>query len=219
MIMVANLMSDNPLYDETFLQNYAKINFIPQIQRVNGVGQAMVFGSKDYSMRIWLKPDRLTAYGLSVQEVLTAVREQNLEAAPGRLGENSHEAFEYVIKYRGKFNKDEQYGDIILRANADGSVLRLRDVARVELGSFSYNQNTTVNGKQGIGLAIFQTAGSNANDIQTEVNALLEKAKADLPQGVQVFTIYSTKEYLDESIKQVTTKTSARHSFRPSPCR
>jgi HAE1 family hydrophobic/amphiphilic exporter-1 len=205
MIMVANLMSDNPLYDETFLQNYAKINFIPQIQRVNGVGQAMVFGSKDYSMRIWLKPDRLASYGLSVQEVLAAVREQNLEAAPGRLGENSHESFEYVIKYRGKFNKDSQYGEIILRANEDGSVLRLRDVARIELGSFSYNQNTTVNGKQGIGLAIFQTAGSNANDIQTEVNALLEKAKADLPQGVQVFTIYSTKEYLDESIKQVTT--------------
>ncbi|HYG18641.1 MAG TPA: efflux RND transporter permease subunit [Ohtaekwangia sp.] len=205
MIMVVNLVGENELYDETFLQNYAKINIIPEMQRVNGVGQAMVFGSKDYSMRIWLKPDRLAAYGLSVQEVMDAVREQNIEAAPGRFGENSKSSFEYVIKYKGKLSGNEQYEDIILKANADGSVLRLRDVARVELGSFTYNQNTTVNGKQGIGIAIFQTAGSNANDIQVEINALMEKAKKDFPTGVSAFNIYSTKEYLDESINQVTT--------------
>ncbi|MBT1697649.1 efflux RND transporter permease subunit [Fulvivirgaceae bacterium PWU4] len=203
MIMVVNLVSDDKMYDETFMQNYAKINIVPEIQRVPGVGQAMVFGSKDYSMRIWLRPDRLATYGLSAQEVLAAIREQNVEAAPGRFGESSQESFEYVLKYKGKLSEGNQYEDIVLKANADGSLLRLKDVARIELGSFSYTQNTTVNGKDGIGIAIFQTAGSNANEIQIAINELMQKASRDFPKGISTFTIYSTKEYLDESIKQV----------------
>lgn len=203
MIMVVNLISNNEEYDEKFLQNYAKINIIPEIQRVNGVGQAMVFGAKDYSMRIWLRPDRLAANNLSPQDVLNAIREQNLEAAPGRFGESSKEAFEYVIKYKGKRNQDAQYEDIVLKANADGSLLRLKDVARVEFGSFTYSSDTQVNGQHGVGLAIFQTAGSNANDIQTQVNVLMKKAAQLFPKGVDYFNIYSTKEYLDESIEQV----------------
>ncbi|SEV89246.1 hydrophobic/amphiphilic exporter-1, HAE1 family [Chitinophaga sp. YR573] len=203
MIMVVNLMSNTEDYDETFLQNYAKINIIPEIQRVTGVGQASVFGGKDYSMRIWLRPDRLAANNLSPQDVLTAIREQNLEAAPGRFGESSKEAFEYVIKYKGKLNQHEQYEDIVLKANADGSSLKLKDVAKVEFGSFTYSSNTKVNGKQGIGLAIYQTAGSNANDIQVSVNKLMKKAELSFPKGVEYFNIYSTKEYLDESIDQV----------------
>ncbi len=203
MIMVVNLVGEDGMYDETFLQNYAKINIIPEIQRVPGVGQAMVFGAKDYSMRIWLKPDRLASYSLSVQDVLAAIREQNVEAAPGRMGEGTKEAFEYVIKYTGKLNEGRQFEDIILKANPDGSILQLKDVASVELGSFSYNQNTSVNGKHGIGIAIFQTAGSNANDIQVAINDLMKKASADFPTGVSTFNIYSTKEYLDESIDQV----------------
>jgi hydrophobic/amphiphilic exporter-1 (mainly G- bacteria), HAE1 family len=203
MIMVVNLVSDEKMYDETFMQNYAKINIVPEIQRVPGVGQAMVFGAKDYSMRVWLRPDRLASYGLSAQEVLAAIREQNVEAAPGRFGESSHESFEYVLKYKGKLSEGSQYEEIVLKANADGSLLRLKDVARVELGSFSYTQNTTVNGKDGIGIAIFQTAGSNANEIQIAVNELMQKAARDFPKGISTFTIYSTKEYLDESIRQV----------------
>ncbi len=203
MIMVVNLVSDQEEYDEKFLQNYAKINIIPEIQRVTGVGQAMVFGGKDYSMRIWLRPDRLAANNLSPQDVLAAIREQNLEAAPGRFGESSKEAFEYVIKYKGKRNENAQYEDIVLKANADGSLLRLKDVARVEFGSFTYNNDTQVNGKHGIGMAIYQTAGSNANEIQTQVNELMEKASGLFPRGVEYFNIYSTKEYLDESIDQV----------------
>ncbi|MDJ1471786.1 MULTISPECIES: efflux RND transporter permease subunit [Xanthocytophaga] len=203
MIMVLNLFSDEERYNETFLQNYARINIIPEIQRVPGVGQAMTFGSKDYAMRIWLKPDRLAAYQLSPQEVMAAIQEQNLEAAPGRLGENSLESFEYVIKYKGKRNKGTQFEDIILKANPDGSFLHLKDVARVELGSFTYNNNTHVNGKHGIGIAIYQTAGSNANDIQTQINALFKKATEALPAGIDHTIIYSTKEYLDESIEQV----------------
>jgi hydrophobic/amphiphilic exporter-1 (mainly G- bacteria), HAE1 family len=203
MIMVVNVISEDAEYDEKFLQNYAKINIIPEIQRVTGVGQAMVFGAKDYSMRIWLRPDRLAANSLSPQDVLTAIREQNLEAAPGRFGESSKEAFEYVIKYKGKRNQNAQYEDIVLKANADGSLLRLKDVARVEFGSFTYSSDTHVNGKMGIGIAIYQTAGSNANEIQTQVNDLMKKAAGLFPKGVDYFNIYSTKEYLDESIDQV----------------
>ena len=206
MIMVLSLTGEQKEYDETFLQNYAKINIIPEIQRVPGVGQAMVFGAKDYSMRIWLKPERLAAYGLSTQEVLGAIREQNVEAAPGRFGgESKTEAFEYVIKYKGKLNKGEQYEDIILKANADGSVLRLKDVARVEFGSFSYAADTKVNGKSAIGIAVFQTAGSNASEIQEATIALMAKAEKSFPSGVKQVMVYNTKVFLDEAISQVKT--------------
>jgi HAE1 family hydrophobic/amphiphilic exporter-1 len=203
MIIIPVLYSNDSAYDETFLQNYAKINLIPEIQRVSGVGQVIAFGTRDYSMRVWLKPDRLTANNLSPQEVLAAIREQNLEAAPGRFGERSNESFEYLIKYKGKLNLGEQYENMILKANADGSVLRLKDVARIEFGSFSYNVDNKMGGKTAIGVAVFQTAGSNANDIQVAINNVLKKNAALFPKGVEYFNIYSTKEYLDESITQV----------------
>ena len=203
MIMVPLIYSTDSTYDETFLQNYAKINIIPELQRVPGVGQAMVFGSRDYSMRIWLKPDRLTANNLSVQEVLDAIREQNLEAAPGRFGESSTASFEYVLKYKGKLSKNEDYENIILKSAVDGSVVRLKDVARVEFGSFAYNANTRIEGKPGIGIALFQTAGSNANDILTEADKVLKKVSASFPKGITYFNMYSAKEFLDDSIAQV----------------
>jgi len=204
MIMILNLNSDEDVYDETFLQNYAKINLIPELQRVNGVGQVMVFGVKDYSMRIWLKPDRLVAYGLSPQEVMGSIREQNLEAAPGKIGENSGEAFEYVIKYKGKLNQPEQYEDIILKANTDGSTIQLKDVARIEFGSFTYSGDTKVNGRPSVGIAINQMAGSNANDIQVAILSIMDKAKGAFPKGINYTIGYSTKTFLDESIDQVT---------------
>ena len=203
MIMVQLLYSNDSTYDETFLQNYAKINIIPEIQRVNGVGQAQVFGAKDYSMRIWLKPDRLTANNLSVQDVLAAIQEQNIEAAPGRFGQSSNASFEYVLKYKGKINNNTGYENIILKAGADGSVVKLSDVARVEFGAFAYSANTYISGKPGIGIAIFQTAGSNANDILTQVQSVIDKAKKDFPKGVDVYTMYDAKEFLDSSIEQV----------------
>ncbi|GAB3988562.1 efflux RND transporter permease subunit [Spirosoma daeguense] len=204
MIMILNLNSDEDVYDETFLQNYAKINLIPELQRVNGVGQVMVFGVKDYSMRIWLKPDRLIAYGLSPQEVMASIREQNLEAAPGKIGENSKEAFEYVIKYKGKLNQPEQYENIILKANADGSTILLKDVARIEFGSFTYSGDTKVNGRPSVGIAINQMAGSNANDIQVAILSIMDKAAGAFPKGINYTIGYSTKTFLDESIDQVT---------------
>lgn len=202
-IMVPVLYSNDSTFDETFLQNYAKINLLPEIQRVPGVGQAMSFGTKDYSMRIWLKPDRLVAHNLSPQEVLATIQEQNLEAAPGRFGQSSDESFEYVIKYKGKLNQGEQYENMVLKANADGSVLRLKDVARVEFGSFNYSVDNKWGGKPAIGLAIFQAAGTNANDIQIAVNEVLKKNSAFFPKGIHYMNMFSTKEYLDESISQV----------------
>src|SRR6185295_18057314 len=179
--------SSNPVYNETFLQNYTKINVIPELQRIPGVGQAMVFGAKDYSMRIWLKPDRLTANNLSTQNVMNAIQEQNVEAAPGRFGQGSTASFEYILKYKGKLSKNEDYENIVIKSSPDGSTLRLKDVARVEFGSFAYSSNTRIQGKPGIGIAIFQTAGSNANDILTETDRVLKKAAASFPKGIYYF--------------------------------
>lgn len=203
MIMVPLIYSNDSTYDETFLQNYAKINIIPELQRVPGVGQAMVFGAKDYSMRIWLNPDRLAANSLSTQDVLAAIREQNLEAAPGRFGQSSTASFEYILKYKGKLSKNEDYEDIILKSSNEGSVVKLKDVARVEFGAFAYSANTNIAGKPGIGIALFQTAGSNANDILTEAKKVMEKAAASFPEGIEYFNMYNAKEFLDESIGQV----------------
>jgi len=203
MIMVPLIYSTDSTYDETFLQNYAKINIIPEIQRVSGVGQAQVFGAKDYSMRVWLKPDRLTAYNLSVQDVLKSIQEQNIEAAPGRFGQSSTASFEYVLKYKGKLTHNEEYENIILHTAPDGAVIRLKDVARVEFGSFSYSANTQILGHPGIGIAIFQTAGSNANDILTSVDDVLKKASLSFPKGIEYFNMYNAKEFLDSSVSQV----------------
>ncbi|HTD94808.1 MAG TPA: efflux RND transporter permease subunit [Chitinophagaceae bacterium] len=203
MIMVPLIYSNDSTYDETFLQNYAKINIIPEIQRVTGVGQAQVFGARDYSMRIWLNPERLTANNLSVQEVLNAIHEQNVEAAPGRFGQSSTASFEYILKYKGKLSSNEEYENIILKSAADGSVIRLKDIARVEFGAFAYSANTRIAGKPGIGVAVFQTAGSNANDILTEVDKVMKKAAASFPKGIEYFNMYNAKEFLDSSVSQV----------------
>lgn len=201
-IMAIALYSDGS-YDETFLQNYAKINIVPEIQRVHGVGQATIFGTKDYAMRIWLKPDRLASYGLSAQDVLASIKEQNLEAAPGKFGEGSKESFEYVIKYKGKLNTNEDYENIILKSNNDGSMIRLKDVTKVGLGSFNYTSEARVDKGPSTGILIYQTAGSNANEILTEVNRIMERVNKDLPKGIKTFVPYSSKEFLDASIEKV----------------
>ncbi|WAC14669.1 efflux RND transporter permease subunit [Dyadobacter pollutisoli] len=204
-IMFVALSSEDSTYDETFLLNYIKINLVPQLQRIPGVGQAQPFGTRDYSMRIWLKPDRLAAYGLSPQEVTDAIREQSLEAAPGRLGESSKEVFEYVLKYKGKLTQNKEYEDIIIKANSDGSVIRLKDLARVEFGSYTYSSNGKLNGHPSSGVAVFQTAGTNANDILIQAEALLDDFSKSLPKGVKTTIMYNSKDFLDESIGQVRT--------------
>lgn len=202
-IMFLALASKDTTYDEAFLQNYMKINIIPELQRIPGVAQAQPFGNRDYSMRIWLRPDRLAAYNLSPQDVTSAIKSQSLEAAPGRLGQSSNEVFEYVLKYKGKLNQPADYENIIIKANSNGSVIKLKDVARVELGSFAYSSNSLLNGHQTTGIAIFQTAGSNANDILTQVQDQMKKFEKSLPKGLEIVTIYNSKEFLDASIHQV----------------
>jgi HAE1 family hydrophobic/amphiphilic exporter-1 len=141
LIMAINLMSDKPeLYDATYLTNYAQINIIPELKRIQGVGQVTFYGSnRDYSMRIWLNPAQMAAYNITPTEVMAAVKSKNQEAAPGRFGESSDRSFEYVLKYAGKYTRPEDYGNMIIRTNGDGSMLKLKDVAKVELGSYTYN--------------------------------------------------------------------------------
>ncbi|HFK5552950.1 TPA: efflux RND transporter permease subunit [Elizabethkingia anophelis] len=203
-IMFMGLYSEDPKqYDELFLQNYLKINVIPQIQRIPGVAQAQVFGTRDYSMRIWLKPDRLAANNLSPQEVMAAIKDHNLEAAPGRLGQGSKETYEYILKYKGKLNKNDDYENIVIKANADGSFLRLKDLARVELGSYTYTAENRVDGKPVAGFAILQTAGSNANEILTEIEKQVDEFSTTLPKGVKPIIMYNSKDFLDASVHQV----------------
>ncbi len=191
-------------YDQTFLANYAQINIIPAIKRIPGVGSAAIFGGvKDYSMRVWLNPAQMETYGITPAEVTAAIQDKSLEAAPGKFGESSKEAFEYIVKYKGKLTKPEEYENIAIRANADGSVLRLKDVARVEFGSYSYSSSTHFNGKNGIGIGIIQLSGTNANEIQIAINNLMAKASKDFPDGIKYDNFYSTKVSLDESISQV----------------
>ena len=202
-IMFIALSSKDTAYDETFLQNYIKINLIPKLQRIPGVGDAQAFGTKDYSMRIWLKPDRLIAYNLSPLEVTGAIKDQSLEAAPGRFGQSSKEVYEYVLKYKGKLNQVGDYENIIIKSNADGSVVRLKDVARVEFGSYTYSSDSKLNGNPTSGVAVYQTAGSNANDILTQAQNLLKTFSKDLPKGVETTVMFNSKEFLDASIDQV----------------
>jgi HAE1 family hydrophobic/amphiphilic exporter-1 len=196
--------NDAKKYDQTFVANYAQINIIPELKRIPGIGSAVIFGGiKDYSMRVWLNPGQMAAYKITPVEVMAAIQDKNLEAAPGKLGERSKEVFEYVIKYKGKLTKPDEYENIAIRANADGSVLHLKDVARVELGAYSYTSATHLNGKDGIGIGIIQLAGSNANEIQVAVDKLMEKASKDFPDGIEYNQFYRTKTALDESISQV----------------
>ncbi|HMI60830.1 MAG TPA: efflux RND transporter permease subunit [Puia sp.] len=202
-IMFIGLYSTDSSYDETFLQNYSKINLIPKLQRIPGVADATPFGTKDYSMRIWLKPDRLAAYNLSPIEVTSAIKDQSLEAAPGRFGQSSKEVYEYVLKYKGKLNLNEDYENVIVKSNSDGSVVRLKDVARVEFGSYTYSSNSSLNGHPTTGIAIQQIAGSNANDILTEAEDLMKRFDKQLPNGLHSTIMFNSKEFLDASIEQV----------------
>ncbi|WCT14568.1 efflux RND transporter permease subunit [Mucilaginibacter jinjuensis] len=199
------IYSEDPKkYDQTFVANYAQINIVPEIKRIPGVGSAAIFGGvKDYSMRVWLNPAQMAAYKITPAEVTAAIQDKNIEAAPGRFGERSNEAFEYVIKYKGKLTTPEEYQNIAIRANADGSVLRLKDVARVELGAYSYNSVSNLNGHDGIIIGIIQLSGSNANEIQIAIDKLMEKASKDFPVGIKYNQFYRTKTDLDESINQV----------------
>ena len=196
------LSTNNPDYDGQFLQNYANINILPQIKRVYGVGNASVFGARDYSMRVWLKPDVMAAYKISIQEVSGALVDQNIEAAPGELGQNSDQSFQYTMRYTGKLKTEEEFGNIILRSQ-DGQILRLKDIAKVELGSLSYSVVSETDKNQSVFIMINQTAGSNAQEVIKNVKAVLNDAEKTLPSGVKINYIMDSSEFLDASIEKV----------------
>ncbi|WP_374173056.1 efflux RND transporter permease subunit [Flavobacterium tructae] len=202
-LLIFSLYSDDKAYDQTFLQNYAKINLVPQIQRVVGVGDVTVFGSRDYSMRIWLKPDVMQQYKLIPSDVSAALAEQNIEAAPGKFGENGNQAFQYVIKYKGRLTSAKEFEDIVIKSAGNGQLLRLRDVAKVELGSLSYSSTSTTNGRPSVGIAISQTPGSNARDVINNSKKLIDEAVKTFPKGIKYTVLINVNENLDASIEKV----------------
>jgi HAE1 family hydrophobic/amphiphilic exporter-1 len=201
-ILMINFTTENPEYDQTFLQNYANIHLLPPIKRVKGVGEANVYGARDYSMRIWLKPDVMAAYRITPQEVVSALQEQNIEAAPGELGQESKQSFQYTLKYTGRLKSISEYEDIVVRV-ADGQILRLRDVAKVELGALNYNVISRVDGNQSVTIGINQTAGSNAQEIINNIKAELEEAAISFPPGLKIIYVQDANEFLDASIEKV----------------
>jgi len=203
-LLIFSMYSDNPAYDQTFLQNYAAINVIPQLQRVNGVGAASVFGSAmTYSMRIWLKPDVMSVYGVTPKDVSNAVNEQSVQAAPGKFGENDNQPFQYVITYKGQLQSPEEYGNIIIKSTGQGQYLRLKDIARIELGAQTYTGATITDGKQAVGVSINQTPGSNAKDVIDQSKAVIEQAAKSFPKGISFVYLVDVNQFLDASIDKV----------------
>ena len=202
MVKIFSLYSPDDSYDEFFLANYSKINIEPRIQRIHGVGEVFTLGA-DYSMRIWMKPDIMAQYKLIPSDVTAALAEQNIESATGTLGENSQNTFQYTMKYRGRHQTPEEFGEIVIRANSDGTLLRLKDIADIELGSESYAYKGYTNGHPGVSTMIFQTAGSNATQVVNDVNALLDEVQAELPKGIAVAHLQSVNDFLYASMKEV----------------
>ncbi len=202
-LMFLTMFSENPDYDATYIQNYLNINVIPEIQRISGVGEASVFGAKNYAMRVWLQPESMAAYNLVPTDVIAAINEQSLEAAAGALGQNSGEAFEYVIRYPGRYTTAEQYGNIIIRALDNGQFLRVKDVAQVELDAEGYTGLSLTNGKPGVSMAIYQTPGSNAQAIIEEIHAKIAELEPMFPDGLEMMVNFDTNEFLNASIAKV----------------
>lgn len=202
MLMIFGLYSPKGTYDETFLTNYLNINVKPQLQRISGVGEVNVMGG-DYAMRIWLRPDVMAQYELEPADVEAALSSQNIEASIGSIGEDSKNVYQYTLKYRGRLEKEKEFENIVIKAFDDGRVVRLSDIAKVELGSQSYTYTGSVNGSPGTTCMINQTAGTNANEIITSINKYLEELKETLPEDVEVVELMSTKNFLDASINEV----------------
>ena len=202
-LMFVTVLSENEDYDATYIQNYLNINVLPELKRIKGVGDVSVFGAKNYAMRIWLQPDKLSAYGLIPADVIAAINEQSLEAAAGALGQNSGQAFEYIIKYGGRFNTPEQYEDIVIKALGNGQFLRLKDVAEVELDAEGYTAMSYANGKPGVSMGVYQTPGSNAKEIIENIHLRLDELKQDFPIGLEVMINFDTNEFLNASINKV----------------
>lgn len=202
MLVVFSVSDVSGKYDMAFIENYAKINIIPQIQRVKGVGDAMVMGA-DYSMRIWLDPEKMAEYGLVPTDIAGILAEQNIEAAPGSIGERENQTYQYTLRYRGRLQEPSQFEELVIRSNPDGTVLRVKDVARVELGRMVYSFSGKVNGNPAVSAIVMQTAGSNATQIVLDIEQLLEECKKDLPDGLEINIAQNVNDFLFASIHEV----------------
>ena len=202
MLMVIGMFDPEDKYTTQFIDNYMSINILPQIKRVSGVGEAMAFGA-DYSMRIWLKPDKMAQYRLMPTDISAALAEQNIEAAPGQFGEQGNQSFQYVLRYKGRLSEPSEFEDIIIKASPDGEVLRLSDVADVELGRLTYGFQNLNNGHIGSSAIIFQSAGSNATKVIEDIEKLMDEARKSLPAGMVLQTTMSVNDFLFASIEEV----------------
>ena len=202
MVKIFSLYSPDDSYDEGFLANYSKINIEPRIVRIPGVGEAFTLGA-DYAMRIWLKPDVMAQYKLMPSDITAVLAEQNIEASTGSLGENSKNAFQYTMKYSGRLTLPEEFENIVILSQDDGTILRLKDVADIELGRESYAYVGKTNGHPGVSTMVFQTAGSNATEVVNQINELLDEVEADLPKGIAIAHLHSVNDFLFASINEV----------------
>lgn len=201
-LKILTLYSPDNSYDQTFINNYFKINIEPRLSRITGVGNVNVMGG-DYAMRIWLNPQVMAQYSLVPDDVISALGDQNVEAATGTLGEDSENTYQYTLKYRGRYETSEEFGNIVIKSLANGEVLRLKDIAKVELGAQSYAYNSEINGHPGATCMVSQTAGSNANEIIQGIDKLTEEISKELPKGLVLSDLMSTKDFLDASIHEV----------------
>ncbi len=202
-LMYMSFYSENKKLDDVFLQNYLNINVIPDIKRINGVGDANVMGGKTYAMRVWLDPVKMAAYGLEPTDVTNAISDQSREAAAGSLGQNSGSSFEYIIKYVGKFNEKEQYDNIILKSLGNGQNLMLKDVAKVQLDALSYSGRAENGNSPAVSIGIFQTPGSNAQEIIQNIKNYLSESEKNFPEGIHYMINFDTNEFLEASIEKV----------------
>lgn len=205
-LMYINLYSDDPKADQKFLFNYADINILPELKRVDGVGDVDILGNRDYAMRIWLKPEKLTTYGLSANEVLDALQEQSIEASPGKLGESSGrkaQTFEYVLKYPGRYSTEKEYGNIILKSNSNGQFIHLKDVADIEFGSTMYDIYSTLNGNPSAAITLKQSYGSNASQVISDVKSTLKNLEKSFPKGMHFELSYDISRFLNASMDKV----------------
>lgn len=206
MLLYINLLSEESEVDEKFLYNYADINILSELKRIEGVGFAEIMGAKEYSVRVWLNPYKMSVYEISTNDVLTSLRQQNIEAAPGKIGESSgrkSQAFQYVIKYSGKFTKPEQYENIIIRSNEDGELIKLKDIAEIELGAIDYNVISKENGKPSAAILIKQRPGSNANEVIKNIKSLMTELEKNFPVGIKYTYSYDVSKFLEASINEV----------------
>ena len=202
MLMIFSLVDESDKYPMDFIENYAQINIIPEVKRVSGVGEAFVMGA-DYSMRIWLRPDVMSQYGLMPSDISAVLTEQNIEAAPGQFGERSNQTFQYTLRYRGRLQTEEEFGNIVVKALADGQILRLKDLAEIELGRLTYNFINRVDGHTGVTAIAFQLAGSNATATISQLEKTLNETNQNLPTGLKINIAQSANDFLFASIHEV----------------